>query len=129
MRAKIYLARTWKGNHVPLSLKRDYTEMPHLDHYSSSQLDDETEFAPIPLAERLAIDAQLERRDLEKLKRQSRIPDIFLPSSSEDIHHREHMGSENDEDGLKRLPFESKRVHRQLMLSKKGFFRLFGYVS
>lgn len=99
--------------------------MPHLDNYSSSQLDDETDYAPIPLSERLAIDAQLDQRNLERLKRQSRIPDMFLPSSLEDIPDRQDPDSETDRDGLKTLPFESKRAHRQLLLSKEGFPQFF----
>lgn len=92
--------------------------MPHLDNYSSSQLDD-GEYAPLPLAERLVIDAQLDKRDIETLKRQSRIPEMFLPSSTEDYTHHGDDFDDNDvtEDGVRKLHFESKRAHRQLLFS------------
>ena len=55
--------------------------MPQLDAYNSSQIDDEA-YAPLEMGTRMQVDAALNRRDQEALRRQGRIPDIFLPDYS-----------------------------------------------
>lgn len=57
---------------------RDYKELPHLDTYSSSQLDDQ-EYDSLDLQTRLALEADMNRRDQELVRRQGRIPEMFLP--------------------------------------------------
>ena len=54
--------------------------MPHLDTYSSSQLDD-AEYAPIDMESRNQIDNELNRRDRDEARRQGRIPEMFLPDA------------------------------------------------
>ncbi len=87
------MEKTWKSEQLVANLgtnafcHRDYKEMPHLDFYSSSQLDD-ADYEPLPLDTRLQVDAELNRRDQEILRRQGRIPDIFLPDLSSKMINR-----------------------------------------
>ena len=52
--------------------------MPHLDTYSSSQLDDAA-YAPIDVESRRLVDAELNRRDDEAMRQAGRVPEMFLP--------------------------------------------------
>ena len=78
-------------------MARDYKDDPELDRYSSSQLDD-AEYAPMALDARLRVDAELDRRDHDLLRRQGRIPAMFLPELDE----------------VAGVKFDSKRANRQL---------------
>jgi DNA replication licensing factor MCM2 len=87
---------------LPHLMSRDYAEMPHLDAYSSSQVDD-TNYAPLDMRSRLELEATLNRRDAEAARRQGRIPEMFLPG-----------GEGEDSFGEGGLRLASRRAARQL---------------
>jgi len=62
----------------------DYRAMPKLDHYSSSGIDDESDGTPMRIEDRLAAEAELNRRDRERRKYQARLPAAFLQAAEEE---------------------------------------------
>jgi len=62
----------------------DYRAMPKLDRYSSSGIDDESDGTPMRIEDRLAAEAELNRRDRERRKYQARLPAAFLQAAEED---------------------------------------------
>eukprot|EP01027_Heterolobosea_sp_BB2_P019693 GEZU01027711.1.p1 GENE.GEZU01027711.1~~GEZU01027711.1.p1 ORF type:complete len:747 (-),score=192.99 GEZU01027711.1:62-2302(-) len=90
--------------------ENDYRPIPEQDRYDNEQIDD-TEYENITLDTRRAAEAEMRRRDIEKLRREGRLPAALVPS--DDFEEDDEAAVNNNNKNINRGFSGPNKLHKR----------------